>query len=45
MNPTTAGILFIVALAIALALAYKPFGDYMYRVVTGRKHTRVERVI
>ncbi|HZD97677.1 MAG TPA: potassium-transporting ATPase subunit KdpA [Micromonosporaceae bacterium] len=45
MNPTTAGILFIVTLVIALALVYKPFGDYMYRVVTGRKHSRVERVI
>ena len=45
MNPTTAGILFIVVLVAALALCYKPFGDYMYRVVTGRKHSRVERVI
>ena len=27
--------LFIVALVVALALAYRPFGDYMYRVVTG----------
>ena len=45
MNPTGAGILFIVALVIALALVYKPFGDYMHHVVTGRKHARVERVI
>jgi K+-transporting ATPase ATPase A chain len=44
MNPTTAGILFIVVLVAALALAYKPFGDYMYRVVTGRRHARVERL-
>jgi potassium-transporting ATPase potassium-binding subunit len=45
VNPTTAGILFIVTLAIALAWVYKPFGDYMHRVVTGRKHARVERLI
>jgi potassium-transporting ATPase potassium-binding subunit len=45
MNPTTAGILFIVTLVIAIALVYKPFGDYMHRVVTGRKHARVERVV
>jgi len=45
MNSTTAGIIFIASLILALVLVYKPFGDYMYRVVTGRKHNRVERGI
>ena len=43
MSDSTAGVLFI--LALILALAYRPLGDYMYRVVGGRKHNRVERVI
>jgi potassium-transporting ATPase potassium-binding subunit len=37
--------LFIGSLIVALAVAYKPAGDYMYRVVTGVKHSRVERGI
>ncbi|HEY2794612.1 MAG TPA: potassium-transporting ATPase subunit KdpA [Micromonosporaceae bacterium] len=45
MSSTTAGILFIVALVAALVAAYKPVGDYMYAVVTGTKHSRVERGI
>jgi K+-transporting ATPase ATPase A chain len=45
MSDTTAGIVFIVVLIAALALAYRPLGDYMYRVVEGRKHSRAERVI
>jgi K+-transporting ATPase ATPase A chain len=45
MSSTTAGIIFIVSLVIALAVAYKPFGDYMFRVVTPTKHSRVERGI
>src|SRR5215831_3866739 len=45
MSDTTAGIIFIVVLIAALALAYRPLGDYMYRVVEGRKHSRAERVI
>jgi len=45
MSDTTAGILFIIALVVVLALAYKPFGDYMYHVVQGRKHSRFERVV
>src|SRR5689334_4798996 len=45
MNDTTAGVLFIVVLVVLLVLAYKPLDDYMYRVVEGRKHSRVERVI
>jgi potassium-transporting ATPase potassium-binding subunit len=45
MSSTTAGILFIIVLVAALVASYKPFGDYMYRVVTGTKHSRAERGI
>jgi K+-transporting ATPase ATPase A chain len=40
-----AGLLFIVTLVIALVVVYRPFGDYMYRVVTGRKNSRPEKII
>jgi K+-transporting ATPase ATPase A chain len=45
MSDTAAGILFIVVLVAALALAYVPLGDYIYRVVTPTRHSRAERVI
>jgi K+-transporting ATPase ATPase A chain len=45
VSSTLAGVIFIVTLMLALALAFRPFGDYMYRVVTGAKHARLERVI
>jgi K+-transporting ATPase ATPase A chain len=45
MSDTAAGILFIVALIVALALVYKPLGDYMYRAVTSSRHLRGERLI
>jgi K+-transporting ATPase ATPase A chain len=45
MSDATAGIVFIAVLALALALAYKPLGDYMYRVVSSTRHLRVERVM
>ncbi len=45
MGTTTAGVLFAGSLAVALAVAYKPLGDYMYRVVSSTRHSRVERVI
>nr|WP_240942815.1 potassium-transporting ATPase subunit KdpA [Planosporangium thailandense] len=35
----------IVSLVVALAAAYRPVGDWLYRVFTGRRHWRVERVI
>jgi K+-transporting ATPase ATPase A chain len=38
-----AGWLFVITLVIALVAVYRPFGDYMYRVVTGTKDARVER--
>jgi K+-transporting ATPase ATPase A chain len=30
---------------IALAVAYRPLGDYMYRIYSGTRHSRVERGI
>ncbi len=41
----TAGILFLALLIIALAAMHVPLGDYMYRVYTSDKHSRVERVV
>jgi K+-transporting ATPase ATPase A chain len=45
MSTTTAGILFAGSLVLALAVAYRPLGDYMYRVFSGTRHSRVERLI
>ncbi|WP_344317831.1 potassium-transporting ATPase subunit KdpA, partial [Actinoplanes couchii] len=38
-----AGWLFVLTLIAALVAVYKPFGDYMYRVVAGHKHNAAER--
>ncbi|MDW5329698.1 potassium-transporting ATPase subunit KdpA [Plantactinospora sp. KLBMP9567] len=43
MTVTTAGVLFIASLGVALVAVHKPFGDYLYRVVSGTRHSRVER--
>ncbi len=45
MSTTTAGIIFFVTLAIALAATYRPFGDYMARVFESEKHLAPERFI
>jgi potassium-transporting ATPase potassium-binding subunit len=45
VSSTTAGILFLVSLIVALAVVHVPFGDYMYRVYSSDKHSRVERTI
>ncbi|MGY2006055.1 potassium-transporting ATPase subunit KdpA [Nocardia gipuzkoensis] len=45
MSTTTAGVAFVVALVLALALVHVPLGDYMYRVYEGRRHSRVERLV
>ncbi|MEV4204652.1 potassium-transporting ATPase subunit KdpA [Nocardia salmonicida] len=45
MNTTIAGIAFVAALVITLALVHVPLGDYMFRVYNGDKHSRVERLI
>ncbi|MEV1169121.1 potassium-transporting ATPase subunit KdpA [Nonomuraea sp. NPDC049784] len=45
MSMTAAGMIFIISLIVALALVYKPLGDYMYRAYTTTKHNVVERGI
>ncbi|MDZ4232990.1 MAG: potassium-transporting ATPase subunit KdpA [Dietzia sp.] len=45
MSGTTAGILFVISLAIALAAVHVPLGDYMYRVYTTTRDTRAETII
>ena len=45
MGTTTAGIIFLALLIVALAAVHVPLGDYMYRVYNSDKHSRVERVI
>jgi len=45
VSTTTAGIMFLVALIVALAAVHVPLGDYMYRVYTTTKDSRAERVI
>ena len=42
MSSSLAGILQILMLVAALAVCYKPLGDYMARVFTSDKHLRVE---
>jgi K+-transporting ATPase ATPase A chain len=45
MSTAAAGLLFIASLVVALGIAYRFLGDYMYQVVAGSKHSRTERVI
>ncbi|MFJ9057829.1 potassium-transporting ATPase subunit KdpA [Streptomyces sp. NPDC102409] len=45
MSPVTAGVLQLLALTAALALAYRPLGDYMARVYSSEKHYRPEKWI
>src|SRR5215472_5414662 len=45
MSPALAGFLQIGLLILALAICYKPLGDYIARIVTSDKDWRVERVI
>ena len=45
MTTTTAGILFLALLILALVVVHVPLGDYMYRVYSSDKHSRVERGI
>ncbi|MUL85245.1 MULTISPECIES: potassium-transporting ATPase subunit KdpA [unclassified Mycolicibacterium] len=45
MTTTTAGIIFLAVLIVAVAAIHVPLGDYMYRVYTAEKHSRAERVI
>lgn len=45
MGPVLAGVLQLLALTTALALAYKPLGTYMAKVYSSDKHLRVEKWI
>ncbi|MEU5527577.1 potassium-transporting ATPase subunit KdpA [Micromonospora chersina] len=45
MSVTAAGVLFIVSLVAGLVALYRPFGDYLYRVVSGTRQSRLERGI
>ncbi len=45
MGTNAAGVIFIAVMVGALALTYRPLGDYMARVYTSDKHLRVERGI
>ncbi|MEU4827643.1 potassium-transporting ATPase subunit KdpA [Actinomadura sp. NPDC023710] len=45
MGSTTAGIVFIASLLLALAAVHVPLGDYMYRVYSSPRHSRVERAL
>ncbi|KAJ1684578.1 hypothetical protein LUZ63_020333 [Rhynchospora breviuscula] len=43
MGTTTAGVLQVLVLLLALAAAWKPLGDHLARTLTGERHLRVER--
>ena len=45
MSPVLAGVLQLLALVVALGLAYRPLGDYMARVYSSEKHYRPEKWI
>src|SRR6476620_8849270 len=45
MSPIFADVLQVTVLIVALALVYRPLGDYMAAVFTSSKHLRVERWI
>jgi potassium-transporting ATPase potassium-binding subunit len=44
MSSTVAGLIQVGAMILALALVWKPLGDYMARVFTSEKHWRIEAV-
>ncbi|MDL4817571.1 potassium-transporting ATPase subunit KdpA [Actinomadura opuntiae] len=45
MGATTAGVVFIGSLLLALAAVHVPLGDHMYRVYSSAKHWRAERAL
>ncbi|MCZ1007087.1 potassium-transporting ATPase subunit KdpA [Streptomyces lydicus] len=45
MSPFLAGVLQLTALMVALALAYRPLGDYMAAVYASPKHLRIEKIV
>ncbi|MEV8022164.1 potassium-transporting ATPase subunit KdpA [Streptomyces sp. NPDC086554] len=45
MSPVLSGVLQLLALIVALGLAYRPLGDYMAKVYGSKKHLRAEKWI
>jgi K+-transporting ATPase ATPase A chain len=45
MSPTVAGLVQVGILVVALAVAYRPLGDYMARVYSATKHSKLELAI
>ncbi|TWG06202.1 K+-transporting ATPase ATPase A chain [Streptomyces brevispora] len=45
MSPVLAGVFQVLALVVALGLAYRPLGDHMARVYTSPRHLRAEKWI
>jgi K+-transporting ATPase ATPase A chain len=45
MSGAWAGVVFVGTLIAALAVVHRPLGDYMARVLAGRKHLAVEKVV
>ena len=45
MSGTAAGVVFLALLIVALVAVHVPFGDYMYRVYSSKKHSRTERFL
>ncbi|WP_182881813.1 potassium-transporting ATPase subunit KdpA [Microbispora sp. H10949] len=44
-NPAVSAVLVTGTVLVALALCYRPLGDHMFRVYTGSRHWRVERMV
>ena len=45
MSTSTAGIAFLALLVLALVAVHVPLGDYMYRVYTSPKDSRIEKIV
>ncbi|MEV0429344.1 potassium-transporting ATPase subunit KdpA [Micromonospora sp. NPDC050495] len=43
MTTTTAGVIFVLSLIGALIAVHKPFGDHLFRALSGTRHSRLER--
>ncbi len=43
MTTAFAGVLFVLSIIVALAVAYRYLGDYVFKVVSGTRHSAVER--
>jgi len=45
MGTSSAGVVFVATLTIALIATYRPLGDFMARVFTSTRHNRVEKAV